>query len=108
MATPLILLLKGESGGGGWSGMIMIGLIFIVFYFFMIRPQMKKAKKEREFQQNLQKDEKVVTSGGIHGKILEIKDASVILGLEDGQRIRVDKDKLSAEASAQLSEEQNK
>lgn len=101
---PTVLLQGG--GGGGYSGLIMIGLIVIVFYFFMIRPQMKKAKKEREFRENLQKEDQVVTIGGIHGKVHEIKDSSVILGVEDGTRIRVEKNAISANSSTQLSEEQ--
>jgi preprotein translocase subunit YajC len=105
----LSILLQGDSGGAGgstWVKFLPWILILVVFYFFMIRPQMKKAKKEREFRENLQKDDQVVTIGGIHGKVHEIKDSSVILGLEDGTRIRVEKNAISANSSTQLSEDQ--
>lgn len=106
-----VLLQSGGSGGGGtstWVQFLPWILILVVFYFFMIRPQMKKQKKEREFRQNLQKDDQVVTIGGIHGKIQELKDDSVILGLEDGTRLRVEKNAVSMNSTTQLSEEQNK
>ncbi len=102
--TVLAIILQG--GGSGWVKFLPWILILVVFYFFMIRPQMKKAKKEREFRENIQKGDQVVTIGGIHGKITEVKDSSVILSLEDGNRIRVEKNALSANSSTQLSEEQ--
>lgn len=104
----LSILLQGDSGGSAstWVKFLPWILILVVFYFFMIRPQMKKAKKEREFRENLQKDDQVVTIGGIHGKVHEIKDSSVVLGLEDGTRIRVEKNAISANSSTQLSEDQ--
>ncbi len=109
--TLTVLLQSGGASGGGTSGWVQFLpwiLILVVFYFFMIRPQMKKAKKEREFRQNLQKDDQVVTIGGIHGKIQELKDDSVILGLEDGTRIRVERNAISMNSTTQLSEEQKK
>lgn len=96
---------EGGEGGSGWIGILPWILIIVVFYFFMIRPQMKKAKKEREFRSNLQKEDQVVTIGGIHGKIQELKDdESVILGIEDGNRIRVEKNAISMNSTTQLKE----
>ena len=101
-----LALLQSGGGGSTWIKFLPWILILVVFYFFMIRPQMKKAKKEREFRENIQKDDQVVTIGGIHGKIQEVKDSSVILSLEDGTRIRVEKNALSANSSTQLNEQQ--
>jgi preprotein translocase subunit YajC len=66
-------------------------LIIVVFYFFMIRPQMKKQKELASFRNSLEKGDKVVTTGGIYGKVLEIKDNTVLLQVDDNVKIRVDK-----------------
>jgi preprotein translocase subunit YajC len=69
---------------------IMLVLILVVFYFFMIRPQMKKQKELKKFRESMAIGDKVVTIGGIHGKILEINDSTALLNSE-GSKIRVDK-----------------
>lgn len=69
---------------------IMLVLILVVFYFFMIRPQMKKQKELKKFREGLKAGDKVVTIGGVHGKILEMNDATVLINSE-GSKIRLDK-----------------
>ena len=69
---------------------IMLVLIVVVFYFFMIRPQMKKQKETKKFRENMKKGDKVVTIGGIQGKIVEIQDATIVLDSE-GSKLRFDK-----------------
>lgn len=66
-------------------------LIVVVFYFFMIRPQMKKQKELAAFRSSIAKGDKVVTTGGIYGKVVEIKDTVVLLQVDDNVKIRVDK-----------------
>lgn len=66
-------------------------LIIVVFYFFMIRPQMKRQKEVASFRNSLQKGDKVVTTGGIYGKIVELKDNTVLLQVDDNVKLRVDK-----------------
>ena len=66
-------------------------LIIVVFYFFMIRPQMKRQKELRKFRESLGKGDKVVTTGGIYGKVAEIKDNYVLLQVDDNVKLRVDK-----------------
>ena len=66
-------------------------LIIVVFYFFMIRPQMKRQKDLRKFRESLGKGDKVVTTGGIYGKVAEIKDTYVLLQVDDNVKLRVDK-----------------
>ena len=61
-------------GGDGMSSIIMLGLMVLVFWFFMIRPQMKKQKELKKFRDGLAKGDQVITIGGIHGKILEISN----------------------------------
>lgn len=74
-------------------------LIIVVFYFFMIRPQMKKQKEIAAFRNSLQKGDKVVTTGGIYGKILELKDNTVLLQVDDNVKLRVDKSALVKDMS---------
>jgi preprotein translocase subunit YajC len=66
-------------------------LIVVVFYFFMIRPQMKRQKEVRKFRESLAKGDKVITTGGIYGRIIEVKETSVILEIATGVQIKVDK-----------------
>ena len=66
-----------QAAGTGMSSLIMFGMIFAVMYFFMIRPQIKKQKKEREYRSALKKGDKVVTIGGIHGKINDVKEEDI-------------------------------
>ena len=74
-------------------------LIIAVFYFFMIRPQMKKQKEVAAFRNSLAKGDKVVTTGGIYGKILELKDNYVLLLIDENVKIRVDKSALVKDMS---------
>jgi len=80
---------------------IMLILIVVVFYFFMIRPQMKKQKELKKFREALKAGDKVVTIGGIHGKILEINDTTVLINSE-GSKIRLDKSAISSSTEDML------
>lgn len=80
--------------GGGSSQLIMLLLIVVVFYFFMIRPQMKKQKELKKFRENLATGDKVVTIGGIHGKVLEVNESTVLIST-DGGKLRLDKSAIS-------------
>jgi preprotein translocase subunit YajC len=80
-----------QGGLGGMSGILMMVLIFVVFYFFMIRPQSKRQKEIKKQREAMQPGDKVVTSGGIYGKVKEIKDTTVIVEIADNVRIKVDK-----------------
>ena len=82
------------QGGSGWSMWIMLALIFGVMWFFMIRPQRKQQKELQKFRDGLKKGDKVVTIGGIYGTIAEIKDASVLVEVDNGVKIRVSKQAL--------------
>jgi len=76
---------------GGLAGFLPLILIFVVFYFLLIRPQQKKAKEHQEFINNLKKGDNVVTSGGIHGKVTGMTDAIVTMEIADGVRIKVNR-----------------
>ena len=81
--------------GGGSSMLIFILLMILIFYFFMIRPQQKKQKKIEEARNSLQRGDKVVTIGGIHGKITDIKDNTFTIEIAHDVRIEVDKAAIS-------------
>ncbi len=95
------ILLQAQAKGpfGDYGTLVMIGLMGVVFYFFMIRPQQKKQKEAKKFMEEIKKGDKVVTSGGIFGRILEITDNSFILELESGSKMKVLKSAISQELS---------
>ncbi len=66
-------------------------LIVVVFYFFMIRPQMKRQKETRQFREGLKKGDKVVTTGGIYGKIISVQETTINLEIAKDVHIKVDK-----------------
>lgn len=79
-------------------------LIIVVFYFFMIRPQMKKAKDHKKFVADLKKGDKVITLSGIHGKIVDLNDTTFLIEVESGTKIRFEKSAVSLEASQALNQ----
>ncbi|WP_121248980.1 preprotein translocase subunit YajC [Mucilaginibacter phyllosphaerae] len=91
-----------QAGGMGTQQLIMFGLIAVVFYFFMIRPQVKKQKDQKKYVEELKKGDKIVTTAGIHGRIYEVADTTFLVETEGGGRIRFDKSAVSLEASKLL------
>jgi len=81
--------------------MVMLVLIVVVFYFFMIRPQMKKQKELKKFREAMTVGDKVVTIGGIHGKILEVAESTILIATESG-KLRLDKSAVSNSPEDQL------
>lgn len=80
-----------QSSGAAWMNIAMLVLIFVIFYFFMIRPQSKRQKEIKKFQDSLENGKSIITSGGIYGKIREVKQDYVIVEVADGVKIRVNK-----------------
>lgn len=94
MNLDLIMLMAGggDQKGGGFSSLIFLGLIIVVFYFFMIRPQMKKTKEAKKFRESLKKGDKIITIGGIHGKIVEDSNESTFtIETEGGNRMKIER-----------------
>ena len=92
----MITVLQAAAGqqGGGWQMWIMLALIFVVMWFFMIRPQRKQQKELQNFRDSLKKGDKVVTIGGIYGTVCEIKEGSVLIEVDNNVKIRVSKQAL--------------
>lgn len=97
MTTGTILV--QSLGGGGIMGFLPMILIVVIFYFFMIRPQMKKAKDHKKYLAELKVNDKVVTTAGIHGRIVELGDTTVLMDVGSNVKIRFDKSAISLDAS---------
>ncbi len=98
-----------QASGGGIMSMLPFILMIGVLYFFMIRPQMARQKKEKKFQVSIQKGTKVVTSSGIHGKIVEINDNDNTVSIETGAgKIKFERSAISLELSKKYSTEVKK
>ena len=82
MVENFIPLQAAAGAGQGWSSMIMIVLLIAIFYFLMIRPQQKKQKEIRKFRESLRKGDRVITAGGILGKIKEVKDNTMMISVD--------------------------
>jgi preprotein translocase subunit YajC len=92
------ILLQAASGSGLMSFLPMI-LIIVVFYFFMIRPQMKKQKDHKKYIEELDVNAKVVTTAGIHGRIVEVSDTTFLVDVGSGVKMRFDKSAIALDAS---------
>lgn len=93
------ILLQAQGGGSGYESLILFGGVALVFYFFMIRPQQKKQKQQKQFIEDIKKGDQIVTAGGIHGKVLSVDDATVVLEVDRGVKMTIEKSSISLEAS---------
>ena len=91
-----------QAPGSGMSTLIMFGMIFLVMYFFMIRPQVKKQKQEHEYRSRLKKGDKIVTIGGIHAKIIDLKEDTFIIEAHGGTTLKVEKSAVSMNGEASV------
>ncbi|MGY4384762.1 preprotein translocase subunit YajC [Pedobacter sp. UYP24] len=93
------IILQAAGGSNMLSTLVPMVLIMIVFYFFMIRPQMKKAKDHKKLVEDLKKGDKIVTTAGIHGRIVDMNDTTFLIEVEGGTKIRFDKTAISLDAT---------
>lgn len=91
MNILFIVLQQAAGKGNGLMSFLPLILIIVVFWFFMIRPQMKRQKELKNFREALKKGDKIVTTGGIYGKVAEIADYYIIMEVEGQNRLKVDK-----------------
>jgi len=91
----------GESGGGGLGAFLPLVLIIVVFYFFFIRPQSKKSKELKKFRENLKKGDRVITVGGIHGKVLDVYETTVMIEVEGQNRLKMEKAAIAQQYSGE-------
>lgn len=93
------LLLQAGTGGSNISSFIMLGGMVAIFYLFFIRPQQKKQKETKKFIEAVQKGDRVVTVGGIHGKVVATDENTVTLDVDKGNKLVVEKSSISLESS---------
>ena len=98
--NTILLQADAMNGGAGWANFIMIILIIAIFYFFMIRPQSQRQKAIQKFRDSLMVGDQVMTSGGVYGKVKEIKDTYVLVEIANSVNIKVDKSCLFQDATA--------
>src|SRR5215212_1871191 len=100
--TSLNILLQ-QQPGGGMQTLVFFLLIIVVFYFFMIRPQMRKAKLERTYREKVQKGDKIVTIGGIHGKIVDVDATTFLVEVDSNVKMRIEKNAIAVDATKAVS-----
>ena len=94
--TQSVILLQAAPGNS-FSLILLAGMV-LVFYFFMIRPQQKKAKQAKQFQENMQKGDKIVTIAGIHGTVNKINDdGTIMMETSPGSYLKIEKSAISIE-----------
>ena len=87
----ILLQAAGQNAGGGYSTIIMMVAIFVIFWLFMIRPQQKRQKELQQKRDALGINDRIVTSGGLYGVIKDVKQTELVIEIADGVRVRVDK-----------------
>ena len=100
-----ILLMAPQTDGGEGGGLMSflpLILIILVFYLFFIRPQMKKSKDQKKFREELKKGQKIVTIGGIHGKIVEMGETTIVIEIEGQNRLKIEKSAIAMNKEGQL------
>lgn len=86
---------QGGEGGGMVSTIIMFGAIFLIFYFMIIRPQQKKSKNRDKLLSNLEKGDKIITNGGLHGIIAGLDEKTLLLQISDNLKVKVERSAIS-------------
>ncbi|MDP4151693.1 MAG: preprotein translocase subunit YajC [Bacteroidota bacterium] len=102
--TPLVVLLQASApGGGGSLQLLLLGGMILVFWLFMIRPQAKKAKMAKKFQEEMEKGKKIVTIAGIHGTVSKINDdGTLMMETSPGSYLKIEKSAISMEWTQNL------
>ena len=95
----LYLMAPPAEGANPLATFLPLILVFVVFYFFMIRPQMRKQKEMTNYRSSLSKGDKVITTGGIYGKITDVKDSTVTVDVGDGVLLKIDKSAILKDSS---------
>tara|TARA_B100001758_G_C18310278_1_gene557441 strand:+ start:750 stop:1046 length:297 start_codon:yes stop_codon:yes gene_type:complete len=91
-----------QASGSGMSSLIMFAMIFAVMYFFMIRPQIKKQKQENQYRESLKKGDKIITVGGLHAKIVDVKEETLIIDVYGGTTLKIEKSAVSMNGGASI------
>ena len=85
-----------QGGAGGFAGLVPLILMFVIFYFLLIRPQQKKTKEHREMIGNLKKGDRIVTAGGLHGRVTGVSESTLTVEIAEKVRVKVNRASVSA------------
>ncbi|MBU1161072.1 MAG: preprotein translocase subunit YajC [Proteobacteria bacterium] len=96
------------QGAGGFTSLIPIVLMFVIFYFLLIRPQQKKAKEHREMISQVRKGDRIVTSGGLHGRVTAVSDATLTVEIADKVRVKIARGNISQVVQSSSPSQDNK
>ena len=99
MIYSILVQAQTPGGSGLTTQLLFMGALIAVFYFFMIRPQQRKAKDQKKFTEEIKKGDYIVTIGGLHGRIAEIEDDAFIIEVERGGRLKYSKSAVSMEST---------
>lgn len=102
---PLILQAGGQ--GNPLAPFLLMGAMFLVIYFFMIRPQTKKNKDQKKFIEEIKKGDKIVTIGGIHGRVLKINDDSFLVEVDSNTKLKIEKSVVSLDFTKAATDNKN-
>jgi len=95
MFNIALLLMGSPEGGGGWMNLIFLGAIFAIFYFFIIRPQKKRQQEVEDMVENLEKGDKIVTSGGMIARVTTVDEDTVLAEIDSGVKARFQKNSIT-------------
>lgn len=87
---------QGDSGSGITSTLVMFALIFLIFYFMIIRPQQKRQKERQKMLDAVKKGDKIITGGGVHGTIVGIEEKTVLVQIADNVKVKVERSSITA------------
>ena len=102
------MYLLQAGGGSDITSFLPIIAMVAIFYFFFIRPQQRKQKETKKYLEEIKKSDMVVTVGGIHGKVMEISDSTVLIDVDRGTKLLVEKSSISLEASKRINDKTDK
>jgi preprotein translocase subunit YajC len=100
----MIITLLLQVSGGNYTQFIMLGGMVVIFYLFFIRPQQKKQKDQKKFIEAIKKGDEVVTVGGIHGKVVGVEETRLVLDVDRGSKLVVEKSSVSLDSSKRLTD----
>lgn len=94
----ILMAPQGQSGGGGgmFSTLIMFGLIIVIFYFMILRPQQKRQKERDKMLNDVQKGDKIVTTGGVHGTVMGIEDKTLLVQIAENVKVKLERSAISS------------
>lgn len=95
MFNTALFLMGSPKGGGGWINLIFLGAIFLIFYFFIIRPQSQRQKEIKKMVDDLEKGDKIVTSGGMIARVTTVDEDTVLAEIDNGVKARFKKSSIT-------------